>query len=41
MSQNTNTTRSVQIRLFAALVALGAGVTAAIIVILVIRMVLS
>ncbi len=41
MSQNTNTTRGIQIRLLTALLALGAGVTAAIIVILVIRTVLG
>ncbi len=41
MNQTPNTTRSIQIRLFAALVALGAGVAAAIIAILVIHTVLG
>jgi hypothetical protein len=41
MSQTTTTNRNIQIRLFAALVALAAGVTAAIIAILVIHTVLS
>lgn len=41
MNQPTNTTRSIQLRLFAALVALAAGVAAAIIAILVIHTVLS
>jgi hypothetical protein len=41
MNQTPNTTRSIQIRLFAALVALAAGVTAVIIAILVIHAVLS
>ena len=41
MSQNTDTTRSIQLRLFAALVALGAGAAAAIIAILVIHSVLG
>jgi hypothetical protein len=41
MNKTTDTTRSLQLRLFAALVALGAGVTAAIIAILVIHTVLG
>jgi hypothetical protein len=41
MNQTLNTTRSIQLRLFAALVALGAGAAAAIIAILVIHTVLG
>jgi hypothetical protein len=41
MNQPSDTTRSIQIRLLAALIALGAGVTAAIIAILVIHTVLG
>jgi hypothetical protein len=41
MNKTTNTNRSIQIRLFAALVALVAGVTAAIIAILVVQTVLG
>jgi hypothetical protein len=41
MSHTPNTTRSIQLRLFAALLALGAGAAAAIIAILVIHTVLG